>query len=346
MRQIVVHRAGGYGELRVEDRPDPAPGPGEVRVRVRAIGVNYADCVVRMGLYASAKQYVGWPITPGFEVAGEVDAVGAGVVGVAKGARVIALTRFGAYAEAIVAPAQQLAPMPAGWSFERAASFPVVHLTAWYALSRLCRLEPGARVLVHSAAGGVGGALVQLARIAGVRVAGVVGAAHKVAAAHQLGCELVIDKSHEPLWSAAERFAPDGFDAVFDANGPETLRASYRHLAPEGRLVVYGFHGILPRRGGKPRWLPLLVGWLRTPRFEPFGLVEQNRSVLGFNLSFLFHRGELMRAGLEELLGQAAADRIAPVRIETFPFAHVAEAHAALESGRTVGKLVLVTESF
>ena len=311
-------------------------------MRARAIGVNYADCVVRMGLYASAREYVGWPITPGFELAGVVDALGEGVEGLEPGARVIGLTRFGAYADTVCVPSTQLLPVPVGWDMARAASFPVVHLTAWYALFQLCRLEPGSRVLVHSAAGGVGSALVQLARIAGLHTAGVVGAAHKVEAARAAGCQLVIDKSAEPSWEAVRGFAPEGFDAVFDANGPQTLRQSYRALAPEGRLVTYGFHGVMPRRGGRPRWWRLGLGWLRTPRFDPFDLVQSNRAVLGFNLSFLFHRTELLQKAMAELLGWAAEGRIAPVPIERFPLSRVAEAHAAIESGRTVGKLVLV----
>ena len=104
MKHVVIHRAGGYDRLRVETAPDPLPGPGEIAIDVRACGVNYADCVVRMGLYASAKKYVGWPITPGFEVAGTVAALGGGVTSRAVGDRVFAVTRFGGYASRIVVP--------------------------------------------------------------------------------------------------------------------------------------------------------------------------------------------------------------------------------------------------
>ena len=102
MRKIVIHRAGSYDQLRLEHHPSPSPGPGEVRIAVRAAGVNYADCVVRMGLYASAREYVGWPITPGFEVSGHVDALGPGVAGLALGEPCLGVTRFGGYAEQVV----------------------------------------------------------------------------------------------------------------------------------------------------------------------------------------------------------------------------------------------------
>lgn len=107
-----------------------------------------------------------------------------------------------------------------------------------------------------------------------------VGAAHKVAPARELGANEVIDRSSEELWPAARRHAPAGYDAVFDANGVDTLRQSYRHLAAPGKLVVYGFHSMLPRGGGRPNWLKLAYDYLRTPRFNPLDLTNDNRSVL------------------------------------------------------------------
>jgi NADPH:quinone reductase-like Zn-dependent oxidoreductase len=250
MRKVVIHRAGGYERLQIEEAAAPVPGAGELRVDVSAIGVNYADCVIRMGLYASAKEYVGWPITPGFEVAGVVSAIGAGVDGWALGQPVMAVTRFGGYAGQICVPAAQVFTPPAGLATAEAAGLPTIFLTADHALHTLARAGRGEWVLVHAAAGGVGSALVQLAARAGCRVVGVVGGAHKVAAARALGAELVIDRSQPGLWEQARRAAPAGFAAIFDANGVSTLRASYQHLAPAGRLVVYGFHSMLPRQGG------------------------------------------------------------------------------------------------
>jgi len=341
MRAVVIPRAGGYDRLRLETRPDPVPGAGEVLIAVAAAGVNYADCVVRMGLYSSAREYVGWPITPGFEVAGTVAAAGAGVVDLAPGDLVYAVTRFGGYATHVVVPRHQAFAIPPSLSVQQAASFPVVFLTAWYALHELAHLHPGARVLVHSAAGGVGSALVQLAKRAGHQVVGVVGAAPKVAAARLAGADVVIDKSGEDLWAAARRHAPRGYDAVFDANGVATLRESYRHLGSPGKLVVYGFHSMLPREGGRPSWPKLAWDYVRTPRFDPLALTKENRSVLGFNLSYLFEQRELLARGLADLEAALAAGALRPLAVTCYPLARVAEAHQALESGRTTGKLVL-----
>jgi len=341
VQKIIIDRPGSYDRLRLAEAPSPAPGPGEVRIKVAAIGANYADCVVRMGLYASAKKYVGWPITPGFEVAGTIDALGEGASGWAIGAEVIAVSRFGGYTSELVVPAHQVFPLPQGLSMIQGAALPTVYLTAYYALLELARPRPGAKVLVHSAAGGVGGALCQIARIAGCEVVGVVGASHKVAAARALGASVVIDKSQEPLWPAARRAAPAGYDVVLDANGVSTLRASYEHVAPTGRLVIYGFHSMLPRSGGRPNWLRLALDLARTPRFSPLALTQENRAVLGFNLSYLFERADLLEESMRAILGWFEDGRLTPPSVRVYPLAAAAEVHSALESGQTVGKLVM-----
>ncbi len=344
MRRVVIPRAGSYDRLCIETQPDPQPGPGEVRIAVRAIGVNYADCVVRMGLYASAKQYVGWPITPGFEVAGRISALGDGVQGLALGQPVFAVTRFGGYATELVVPTHQLWPLPAGWQASQAAGFPCVFLTAYHALLGLAHPRVGERLLIHSAAGGVGSALIQLGKLSGCHVVGVVGAPHKVETALNNGADIVIDKSSEPLWPTAERHAPDGYDVVLDANGVATLKQSYAHLAPAGRLVVYGFHTMLPRTGGKPRWIKLALDYLRTPRFNPLQMTTSNRSVLAFNLSFMFDRVALLQEMMGQLQAWISQDRLRPLPLTEYPFERVADAHRDLESAATVGKLILIPE--
>ncbi len=342
MRHVVVHRAGGHEELVIESAPDPVPAPGEVVVASEAIGVNYADCIVRMGLYESAKKYVGWPITPGFEVCGRVVAIGEGVRDVAVGAKVIAVTRFGGYATHVCVPRDQLFRVPASFDARQAAAFPAVYLTAYYALFDLANARAGMKVLVHSAAGGVGGALLQLGKLAGCTTVGVVGTSAKVEVARDLGATQVIDKSKEDLWRMARRYAPDGYDVVLDANGVGTLRESWKHLASPGRLVVYGFHTMMPKTGGRPNYAKLAIDWLRTPRFDPLTMTNENKSVLAFNLSYLFERKAVFVEAMEKLLGWVDEGKIAGPLVTAFPFDRVADAHRAIESGKTVGKLVLV----
>lgn len=342
VKAIQISRPGGHEQLRLVELPPPTPRAGEVHVAVEAIGVNFADLAVRMGLYASARQYVGWPITPGFELSGTVRALGAGVLGWQLGQPVFGLTRFGGYASEVCVPAAQLFARPERWSSAQVAAFPTVHLTAWYALRELCKLRPRARVLVHSAAGGVGGAATQIAVACGAQVLGTVGSRQKLAAARQAGAQHVLDRSQGPWQHQARALVPGGFDVVLDAHGAESLRHGYELLAPAGRLIVYGFHGLLSRGQDRPGYARLALGYLRTPRFNPFEMTGHNRGVLAFNLSYLFERGDILAEAMAELLGWVESGRILPPPVTTYPLHEVARAHAALESGGTIGKLVLL----
>lgn len=341
MQKIVINSPGDYRKLEIVEAADPSPGAGEVLIEVEAIGINFADCITRMGLYASAKQFVGYPITPGFEVAGTVAAVGKGVKDLEVGSIVMGVTLFNAYQSKVVLPRAQVFRVPYHWSIAQAAGFPTAFLTAWYALFELAHPRMDQQVLVHSAAGGVGQALVQLARLAGCTVTAVVGAAHKVACVEALQAECVIDKSSEDLWATAELFSPDGYDVILDANGVATLHDSYAHLAPGGKLVVYGFHSMFRKGHGRAPWPKLVRDWMRTPRFNPLHMTQANRSVLAFNLSFMTARHDVLERAMRQLLDWANEDRISPLPIRQYAFADVAKAHRDLESGETTGKLVL-----
>jgi len=341
MRKVVIHAAGGHDRLKLEEHPDPVASEGEVVVRVAAAGVNFADTAVRMGLYDSAKEFVGWPITPGFEVAGDVLAVGAGVTRFKTGDRVLAVTLFGGYSSRVVVPQHQVFACPKDLEFAQAAGLPAVFLTAYYALFELCKLRPGATVLVHSAAGGVGGSLLQLCKHAGIDTVGIVGGSKKIETAQRMGATHVIDKSSEDLWARAGEIAPKGYDVVLDANGAETLKQSYQHVKSAGRLVVYGFHTMMPRAGGKPNWLRLAYDFLRTPRFNPFDMLAHNKSVMAFNLSYLFNETALLEEAMGHTLGLFEQGKLVLPDVTRFSVEKVAEAHQAIESGTTVGKLVL-----
>lgn len=340
MQHIVIERPGGPGVVKLEESPDPRPGSGEIVIRCRACGINYADSIIRMGLYASAKKLHGYPITPGFEVAGTVAAIGEGVDGWDIDDEVIGLTLFNGYASHLRLPAEGVFAKPPALDFDQAATIPTVFLTAWWMVHRQLNPQPGERWLVHSGAGGVGSALLQLGRLCGARTIAVVGAPHKVEHAHAMGAESVIDKSSDHLWTEVERLAPDGLDAVFDANGVATLKHSYAHLAPTGRLVIYGFASMLPRNG-RVNWLKLARDWLRTPRFNPLDMTQSNRSVLAANLSFLQSHAPSMREGMQWLLERFDSGRLEPLPVEVHPLSGAAGAQQRIESGHTIGKLAL-----
>lgn len=342
MRKVVIEKPGSYDKLLIKKFPIPTPKAVEVLIECKGCGVNFADCCVRMGVYSSAKKYVGWPITPGFEVSGVIKEIGSGVTKFSVGQKVLAFTRFGGYTSHLAVPESQVVALPEQLNFYEGAGFPAVFLTAYYGLIDLAHPRPGSTILVHSAAGGVGSSLVQLGKVAGCRVIGVVGAPHKIEAVKCLGADAVIDKSSQNLWKEAEKLAPEGYDVILDANGVETLRQSYQHLCPGGRLVVYGFHTMLTKGRGTPNWFKAAWDYLRTPRFNPLNMTTDNHSVLAFNLSYLFDKIEILQEAIDQLLQWFEEGKLVAPPVQTFPLENVADAHKALESGQTIGKLVLV----
>lgn len=344
MKQIVIRRPGSFDRLEYVESPTPQPGPGQVLVAVDAAGVNFADVVVRLGLYPSAKEYVGWPITPGFEYSGRIVACGEGVTEYQVGQEVFGVSLFGAYTSHILSTPDLLFPIPEGVPLTQASVIPVAHLTAWYALFVLGAATEKKKVLVHSAAGGVGGALVQMAKAVGCFVVAVVGSSHKVETARSYGADVVIDKSREKIFERARQAVPGGFDIVFDANGYETLRQGYRALRPTGRLVIYGAHSMLTRGSGRPNWLKLAWTFLLTPRFFPLDLTNDNKSVLAFNLSYLFEERDLLQQAMDQILNWIRSGALRLPELTEFPLRQAGEAHAQLQSGQTVGKVVLRPE--
>jgi NADPH:quinone reductase-like Zn-dependent oxidoreductase len=342
MQKIVIHKPGGFNRLKIESFADPVPGDDQIVVKTKAIGVNYADCVIRMGYYASAKEYVGWPITPGFDFSGIVENVGNNISTFKPGDRVFGVSRFDAYATHVVVPENQLYHLPDNRSFEEGGAFPTIYLTAYYALHMSVKLFPQSTILVHSAAGGVGCALLQLSRNAGWQTIGVVGNSDKIEIAEDMGATHIIDKSRQDLWAEVEKIVPDGLDAVLDGNGYITLRDGLKHLRSNGKLIAYGFHSMFPRKYGMPNPLKLAIDYFRTPRFNPLGMHDKNYSLVTFNLSFLFHRTDLLKAATEDLTTWFADGKISMPPIKSYPFTESAQAHRDLQSGRTVGKLVLL----
>lgn len=341
MKKIVIHKAGDYRELKIEEFETPLPQDDEVLIKVDSIGINYADICIRWGIYASAKEYVGWPITPGFEVSGVIIAIGKNVTNFKEGDLVFGVTRFGGYATHIALKSDFVYPLPKNLTLEQAAAFPAVYLTAYHALFQNIVIRKGAKILIHSCAGGVGSALLQLSRVMNLETTGVVGSSHKVEEAKRLGANHVIDKSTMDLWREAEKISPRGYDVILDANGAETLKASYEHLAPMGKLISYGFHSMLPKSGGKLDYLKLIKTYLKTPRFNPLEMTSANKSVITFNLSYLFEEIDLFREGVSHLIDLIESGKITGPQVTSFPFEKVADAHKALESGQTTGKLIL-----
>jgi NADPH2:quinone reductase len=317
MKAILVERHGGPEVLELRDVPEPAPGAGEVRVRVAACGQNYADILWRTGNYPGATP----PAIPGMEVAGTVDAVGPGVEWPRPGDRVAAvLFRGGGYAEAAVAPAACCVPLPDAWSFERGAAFLLQHLTAWHALTTMGRAAAGELCVVHAAAGGVGGAAVELARHLGLRVVATAGSPAKRERALALGAEAAAD--YEGFVEEVKRRG--GADVVIESVGGHVVKRSLECLRPLGRLVVIGFAG---RRPASISEADLLVG---------------SRTVAGLHLSAVVARPDYFRPTVARLI-RLVDEGAVSVRIGgRFALADAPDAHRHMESRASEGKIVLL----
>ncbi len=338
MRALHVTRHGGPEVLEVREVPGLAPGPGQVRIRVRAAGLNFADVMGRMGLYPDAPRP---PMVMGYEVAGEVDAVGTGVVAPSVGARVLALVRFGGHAEQVVVSAQQALPMPEGMSFEEGAALPVNYVTAYHALFRVGALSQGQSILVHMAAGGVGIAALQLART----VPGVTAYGTASAAKHELirteGCQHPIDyRTRDYEDEVRQLTGGRGVHLVLDPLGGDDWRKGYRLLRPAGMLVTYGFANMAsgPRRS----LLHVARQFLSIPRFSPLALMEDNRGVAGVNMGHLWGEPEMVLGELDALLDLFREGKIRPRIDSTFGLDDAAKAHDRLQSRGNVGKVVLI----
>ena len=336
MRALVLTGHGSPEEvLEVQDRPAPVAGSGQVRIAVRAAGLNWADLVARRGLYPDAPAP---PAVLGYEVAGAVESVGDGVIGLEPGRRVFAATRFGGFAELAVADAANVAPMPEDMSFEDAAAIPVNYVTAYATGVLLPHTRRGETVLVHAAAGGVGIATLQLLRdIGAVAIGTASGSKHEAIRAH--GAAHAIDYRTQDTRAEVERITDGrGVDVVLDGLGE--FRESFDLLAPGGRLVAHGASNLVG--GGREGLRERIRAKAVFPELDALRLMNENKAVIGFNMMRHWEaRGSLAEL-LQPLRDPLERGVIQPVVAATFPLEEAAAAHELLETRGNVGKVVLV----
>ena len=342
MKALVQTANGGPEVLQVQERPDPPVGPGEVRIAVKAAGVNFADTMARVGLYPDAPKP---PCVMGYEVAGTVESLGAGVSDFAVGDRVMAGTRFGGQAELISVPADQVLPLPDRLSFEQGAAFPVNYGTAYAALIIMGSLREGDRVLIHAAAGGVGIAATQIARNVGARMILGTASRSKHDAIREQGVTDPIDYRSRDFAAEAMRITGgEGVDLVIDALGPTSFRKDYRLLRPGGRLVMYGLSEATKESG---RDIPAALKSLAKmplatlPWWKSLALMNENKGVFGLNMLKWWDREGSLDRLTEPLMADLEAGRLEPVVAESFPFERAGEAHEFIAQRRNVGKVVL-----
>jgi putative PIG3 family NAD(P)H quinone oxidoreductase len=301
------------------------PGQGQIRVHVRAFGLNRAELLQRRGLYPAPPGCT--PDIPGLEHAGEVDAVGPGVEGVAVGDRVMGIVCGGSYAEYLITPAAHVMPIPAGLSFDEAAAIPEAFITAYDALERV-RLKAGEWVLVHAAGSGVGTAAVQLAKAWNARCIGTSRTPAKLERVAELGMDIGIDSVNEDFVHAVRQATEDGVDAVVDLIGGASFPQTLEAMAPCGRLILVGL------TAGRRADLDLAVITRRRLRIE--GTVLRSRSEE--------EKTALTQSFTDAVLPLFADGRVQPVVDRVFAFGEIRAAHEYLESNQSFGNVVVRLE--
>jgi len=320
MQAIRIYETGGPEVMLLEEVETPVPGQGEVLIKVAAAGVNYADLAQRQGAYLTRTRT---PMTPGFEVAGTIAALGPGVSAPAVGTRVIAFVN-GGYAEYAVASAFTIIPIPENLDFAHAAAFAVQGLTAYQTLRESGRLQEGESVLVQAAAGGVGTLAVQLARLMGAgKVIGTASNEQKLDLVRRLGADAAINYTQDDWVEQVKKASGGhGVDVVLEVVGGAIADQCLQCLAPFGRMVIIG------------------AASGQRAQFSAIQLMYKNLSVVGYWLAARMSRPDRIAAAAVELMQYLATGTLQIIVGQTFPLAEAAEAHRAIAARRTTGKVV------
>jgi NADPH:quinone reductase len=341
MRIIVTHY-GGPEELRVIEEECPEPKRGEVQVRVLAAGVALPDLMMREGVHPETPRL---PFTPGWDLVGVVDRIGDGVSGIELGQVVAALPISGAYTEFLCLPQRELVPVPSGLDAAEAVSLILNYVTAHQMVHRSAKVTPGQRALIHGAAGGVGSALLQLGRLAGLEMYGTC-SSRGAAAVSDLG-GIPIDYQHQDFVKEIHRLTSEGVDVIFDAIGGPHIWRSRKALRRGGKVVAYGLTSSLSggrlasgRPGRRQRFrgirifgLYIVGGWLLPGR----------KRVAPYSIQWLKRlRPAWFRQDLTALLDLLQQKKIKPLIAQRFPLAEARRAHELLGNGAVTGKIVLV----
>ncbi len=319
MNVIRIHSFGGPEVLSLDELSLPQPGPGQARVRVQAAGVNFMDVYQRIGLYKLTL-----PLGLGAEGAGVVEAVGPDVSEVKPGDRVVWTGLQGSYADYLLAPAARLVALPEAVSFETGAAVLLQGLTVQYLVRSTFPIQPGHRVLIHAAAGGVGLLFVQVARKLGATVYGTVGSREKARLVQEMGADAAIVYTETDFVAEVKRLTGgQGLHAVYDSVGKDTLEKSLQCLAPRGMLISFG------QASGAAAPVDVLT-------LSTLGSLYLTRPVLAHHVAT---RAELL-ARSQDLFSWLAEGL--QVRIDsTFPLAQAADAHRRIESRASIGKILI-----
>ena len=333
MKAVIVTKHGDPDKMEIQDVSMPIPGPNEICIKVSKAGINFADILSRMGLYPGAPKP---PFTPGMEVSGTIHELGPDVEGFEVGDRVVGSGTNGGYAEYTVSNCKGVFKIPKDVSFEMAASFPAVYLTSYLMIIHPGDLQPGESILIHGAAGGVGLASIELAKIAGAKTIFGTCSPSKHEFIQERGV-LPVDKDN--FLAEIMQWTDDkGVDLVLDPIGGEHLMQSYRCLGSGGRVCSFGISDMAP--GKKRSHWHRIKSWLSFPKFDPLKMMTSNRGVFGIHLG-RWKNWEHLDKARKDLMGWISEGKISPHVDKVFPSEKVSDAHHYIQDRKNIGKVLL-----
>ena len=329
-----ISKAGSINNLKLitENLSDPAEN--EVTIQVKAIGLNFADIFAIQGLYSATPKE---SFVPGLEYSGIIIKKGSEVGEFEIGDKVMGAIRFGAYTTYLNINKNYILKLPNGWSFEEGAAFIVQSLTAYYSLVELGNIKDQSTVLIHSAAGGVGLYANRIAKRFNAYTIGSVGSSNKIDLLKKEGYDDVIVRGDDFSEKLKKSLGNRDLNIVLECIGGKIFSESFKQMSAGGRIIVYGA-AQFSTGGSSPNYLKVLTKYLTRPKVDPLSLSDKNKSVMGFNLIYLWDKVELMKKYLNNILGMNLPK---PLIGEVYEFKDLLSTIKKFQTGQTVGKVVV-----
>ncbi|MDN5215978.1 zinc-binding dehydrogenase [Fulvivirgaceae bacterium BMA12] len=331
-----ITKAGNLKNLQLVEESLPPPKTNEVQIAVKAIGLNFADIFAMFGLYSATPKD---SFVPGLEYAGEIVGKGDNVATFQVGDRVMGVTKFGGYCNRLNIDHQYIAPLPTDWTFDEGAAFLVQALTAYYALIELGNLKNHQTILIQSAAGGVGLLAQQIAKKFDAFTIGSVGHPSKIETLKKAGYDKVIVRDNNFKKNLATALGSKELHLVLECIGGVYFKQSYEALCKTGRIIVYG-SARYAQSGNRPNFVKLVYKYLTRAMVDPQKMIEENKSVMGFNLIWLYEKSDLFKRTVSALMQLGLSP---PLVGHQFSFEQLPKAVKLFQGGKTVGKVVIQT---
>ncbi len=335
MRRIVISKLGPPEVLKVIEHEKLMPEDEEVIIRVNKAGINFADLMMRLGIYGETPEI---PFTPGYEVSGVISSIGNAVEEYSVGQRVAAFTGVGGYSEEVKVPATQVVPIGDNITFEAAAAMPVTYITAFHMLVELGNIREGDTVLIHHAAGGVGTAAVQIANAYGAGTIFGVASSSKKDFVEGLGMRFIDRENEDFVKVVKDETNGAGVHHALDPVGGQHLKKSFKSLRSGGKLYAFGGSSFV--RGPKIFKPAALWRLFRTPKFSPLGMIGKNKAIFGVHMGTIKDL-DLMRREIETLVKMLNNNQIEPIVDKVFHYTDIANAHQYIHDRKNRGKVLL-----